>query len=369
MIKRGMIMKYYMPTKVYQENDAVMKHAAEIAAIGKKALIVTGKLSSKKNGALDDVKKALESQNTEYIIYDDIGENPTIDMVMDAAEKGRNNGADFVIGIGGGSPMDAAKAIALMIQNFDTSSDVLYQAVDLKALPVIEVPTTCGTGSEVTPYAVLTRDELQTKQSISHRIFPDIALIDPKYIKSAPLSVLRNTAIDALGHFIESYFNTAADDYSRMICQYGLSVWSENIPVLLGEEADEETYDSMLLASTLAGMAIAHTSTNVPHGLSYYMTCHKGVPHGKAVGIFLPGYLKAVSEMYQEDVDMVLSMLGFDELEQFSFFIRQVLGEWDISDKDAEIMTDSVVKSPRKLKLVPVDITEDDVRDIIEYMR
>ena len=362
-------MKFYMPTKIYHENGVIMKHASEIAALGKKALIVTGNSSSKKNGSLDDVKKALESQNTEYIVYDEIGENPTIDMVMKAAELGRSNGADFVIGVGGGSPMDAAKAIALMIQNYDTSSDILYQSVSLKALPIVEVATTCGTGSEVTPYAILTRDDLQTKQSISHKIFPEIALVDSKYLKSAPLSVLRNTAIDALGHFIESYFNNNADDYSKMICQYGLSVWAENIPILLGQEPDDETFDSMLLASTLAGMAIAHTSTTVPHALSYYMTYHKNIPHGKAVGIFLPGYLNVMPDEFKEDVNEVLASLGFEGIEQFAFFIKQVLGDWDITEEDAERMTEEIMENSRKLKAVPFEMTEDDVMDIIQYTR
>ena len=362
-------MKFYMPTKVYHEKDVVMAHADEIAALGKKALIVTGRASSKKNGSLEDVKSALESKNTEYIVYDKIGENPTIDMVMSAADMGRSAGADFVIGIGGGSPMDAAKAIALMVQNRDTSSEVLYQAVKLKALPVVEVPTTCGTGSEVTPYAVLTRNELETKQSISHKIFPKLALIDSEYLENAPLSVLRNTAVDALGHFIESYFNNNADDYSRMICQYGLSVWAENIPVLLGEEADEDTYDSMLLASTLAGMAIAHTSTTIPHGLSYYMTYHKNEPHGKAVGMFLPGYLNVISSEFEGEVKSILEILGFESIEQFTFFIKQVIGDFDISDSDAERMVSDIMKNPRKLNAVPVKITEDELSDMVNYIR
>ena len=128
----------------------------------------------------------------------------------------------FVIGAGGGSPMDAAKAIALMVQNRDTSEDILYKPIKLKALPVVEVPTTCGTGSEVTPYAILTRDDIKTKQSISHKIYPVLACIDAKYLESAPAGLIINTAIDALGHLVESYFNTNATEYSRMASLYGM---------------------------------------------------------------------------------------------------------------------------------------------------
>ncbi len=361
-------MNFYMPTKVYQEENAVMNHASEIAELGKKALIVTGRNSSAKNGSLDDVKKALESSHTEYIIYNEIDENPTIASVMEAAKLGRSQGADFVIGIGGGSPMDAAKAIALMIQNRDSSEDVLYENIALKALPVVEVPTTCGTGSEVTPYAILTRDDKKTKQSISHKIYPVIACVDAGYLSFAPKNVLVNTAVDALGHLIESYFNTRATDYSRMICLYAMEVWSESVAVLRGEEPEKEDFESMMFASTLAGMAITHTSTTTPHGLSYYLTYNMGIPHGKAVGYFLPGYLNAMPEELKDDVTMVIEKIGFKDMEEFLYFIKESLGQPAINEDDVENMVTEAMANPIKLKAVPFELTADDVRDIIEFI-
>ena len=110
-------MQIYMPTKVYSENDCVMNHRDELASLGSKAMIVTGKHSSRVNGSLLDVEKALQEEETKYVIFDDIEENPSIETVMKATELGRKEQVDFVVGIGGGSPMDAAKAIALMIAN------------------------------------------------------------------------------------------------------------------------------------------------------------------------------------------------------------------------------------------------------------
>lgn len=359
-------MNYYMPTKVYQEKNAVKQHGDEMVAYGKKALIVTGAHSSKQNGALRDVTDVLETHSVEYIIYDRIGENPSIRMVMDAADIGRDQGADFVIGIGGGSPMDAAKAIALMILNRDSSQEVLYQPMALRALPVVEVPTTCGTGSEVTPYAVLTREDIQTKQSISHRIFPKLALVDPGYLKAAPKSVLTNTAIDALGHLIESYFHANATEYSRMFAVQGMEVWGMTRDILLGIEPEDEDYDRMMLASSLAGMAIAHTGTSLPHGLSYYLTCHKGIPHGKAVGYFLPGYLHLFAEEMDVEVTMVLRMLGFGSLEQFAGFIRECLGAPEITETEKSTMLDEIMASDRKLAAVPFEVTREDVAGMIK---
>ncbi len=192
-------MKLYMPTKVYNEKGCVRQHSQELAALGTKALLVTGKHSSRVNGSLQDVKDALNREQVPYVVFDGIEENPSVETVMRATALGLSEKVDFVIGIGGGSPMDASKAIALMIANPEKKADFLYetdaavkQAAN-KALPVAAVPTTAGTGSEVTPYAILTRIvmpkiELTTaaasetsteakagelvKQSISHHIFP-----------------------------------------------------------------------------------------------------------------------------------------------------------------------------------------------------
>ena len=156
-------MKLYMPTKVYNEKGCVRQHSQELAALGTKALLVTGKHSSRVNGSLQDVKDALNREQVPYVVFDGIEENPSVATVMRATALGLSEKVDFVIGIGGGSPMDASKAIALMIANPEKKADFLYetdaavkQAAN-KALPVAAVPTTAGTGSEVTPYAILTR--------------------------------------------------------------------------------------------------------------------------------------------------------------------------------------------------------------------
>lgn len=358
-------MNFYMPTKIYQEENAVKKHGTEIASYGKKALVVTGRYSSRANGSLQDVTEVLDEQNTEYLIYDRIGENPTIAMVMEAAELGRTQGADFVIGVGGGSPMDAAKAIALMIQNRDSSEEVLYQPLNLRTLPVVEVSTTCGTGSEATPYAILTRDDIQTKQSISHRIFPKLALADPRYLNSAPQSVLVHTAIDALGHLIESYFNTKATDYSRMVSRYGMEVWSASRMVLLGSEPESADFENLMFASTLAGMAISHTGTSLPHGLSYYLTYHLGIPHGRAVGLFLPGYLDYCSGEMEIEVFLILRSMGFGSMEQFSGFITECLGRQELTKEQEEEMLDEIMASEGKLAAVPGAVTREEIQNMI----
>lgn len=361
-------MKFYLPTMVFQERDAVRNHSEQMAHYGKKALIVTGKSSSKKNGALQDVTDGLKKYNTSYVIFDKIEENPSVESIMEAAGFGRTEGTDFVIGVGGGSSLDAAKAIALMIQNRDSTEEVLYQRKDLRHLPVVAVPTTCGTGSEVTPYAVLTRDDLQTKQSISHTIFPVLALVDGKYLWQAPLSVLVNTAVDALGHMLESYFHSNATDYSRMLCQYAMEVWGVAADVLSGTEASGEDYDRLMFASSLAGMAISQTGTSLPHGLSYYLTYHKGIPHGKAVGVFLAGYLDALPEEFEPQVIMALRTLGFGSLGQFAGLMKELLGTVELTEEEVEEMADGIAGNERKLAAAPFDVTREQIVKMIKGM-
>lgn len=362
-------MKFYMPTMIFQERDAVRKHSEQLARMGKKAFIVTGRSSSKKNGALQDVTDSLEEYHTAYVVYDRIEENPTVESIMEAAEVGSKEGADFVIGIGGGSPLDAAKAIALMIQNRDSAKEVLYQSVSLRHLPVVAVPTTCGTGSEVTPYAILTREDLQTKQSISHMIYPELALVDGKYLEYAPLSVLTNTAVDALGHMLESCFHSNATDYSRMLCQYAMEVWGMAADVLFGMEAAEDSYDRLMFASSLAGMAIAQTGTSIPHGLSYYLTYHKEIPHGKAVGLFLPGYLAILPEEYEMQVTMALHALGFGSLEQFTGLIKELLGTVELPEAEWNQMIEEVAQNQKKLLAAPFEVTKEDLQKMCEVVR
>lgn len=359
-------MKFYLPTMVFQEKDAVRNHGEQMAHYGKKALIVTGRSSSKKNGALQDVIDSLERFNTSYVVFDKVMENPGVGNIMEAAGLGRREGTDFVIGVGGGSPLDAAKAIALMIQNRDSTEEVLYQARDLRHLPVVAVPTTCGTGSEVTPYAVLTRDDLQTKQSISHTIFPALALVDGKYLEKAPLSVLVNTAVDALAHMLESYFHANATDYSRMLSQYAMEVWGVAADVLFGMEASEEDYARLMFASSLAGMAISQTGTSLPHGLSYYLTYHKGIPHGKAVGVFLAGYLDILPEEFEPQVIMALRTLGFGSIGQFAGLMKELLGSAELTGEEIEAMADGMAGNERKLAAVPFDVDRGQILKMVK---
>lgn len=353
-------MYFYIPTKVYSERDCVNKYGEQWVSLGTKALIVTGK-SSAKNGALEDVLNTLRTHGKAYYVFDETEPNPSVEMVMKVRDIGIREKADFVIGIGGGSPMDAAKAIALMMAHGDKTADYLYEKADSSALPVVEVPTTCGTGSEVTPYSILTVHKWHIKQSLPHKIYPAYALIDGKYLMNTSRDILVNTAVDALGHFIESYINSNATDFSRMLCEYGLGVWRGTKNVLIGARLTPEEGDRLMLAAALAGMAIAHTGTALPHGLSYYLTYEKGIPHGKAVGYFLPGYVTEADPLTRK---RILELAGFPDMQYFAAFIHNLLGAMQAEPVLLEKAVAGLLSNEAKLRNAPYKVTEQMLRRI-----
>lgn len=332
-------MNFYIPTQIFTETDCVKHHAGLLAGGGTKALLVTGRGSALKTGAYEDVTGALSEHGVDFCVFDRIEENPSVETVAEAAAFGLSQGADFVVGIGGGSPLDAAKAIALMMANPDKDSEILYKKCELSALPVYAVPTTAGTGSEATPYAILTLHNEKTKRGIAHRIFPAAAFADPKYLAFAPQQVLCNTAVDALGHIAESYFNTKATHYSRMLCEYALGLWRDGSP------------SSRSLASTMAGMAISHTGTSIPHGLSYFLTYEHGDAHGKAVGVFLVPYLRHVPA--QDEVLHFLNLMGLSSLRELETLLLSMIGTASVAKEEETRYISSLLSNQAKLANCP----------------
>ena len=357
-------MKFYMPVKVYDEKDCVSAHAKELASFGKRALIVTGKRSSYENGSYDDVTGALSQYGTEYLTFSDVEENPSTDTVFAARSAMADEGIDFVIGIGGGSALDAAKAIALVLAHPEADLEYLYDtSKDPSALPVVCVPTTCGTGSEVTGVSVLTRHDKKTKISMVHKVFPALALIDGKYIAYASRSLLVNSAVDALSHLYESALNSKADDYVSMIASYGLTTWAKIKDVVAGDkEPGDEERSLLMRASTLAGMSIAQCGTSLPHALSYVITYDLSIAHGKAVGYFLPGFLAAAGS---KERDRLLKLSGFAGLDDFASYMDKVFGKIDIPKEELDKTFEAVKSNKSKMNSASFSVDEDVLKKIV----
>ena len=374
-------MRFFVPTNIYIENDCVKNHADLLCAIGQRALIVTGQHSAAANGSLNDVTNTLIAGDIPYLIFSEVEENPSTDTVEKATEIAHKFNADFIIGIGGGSAIDAAKAVALLLVNPDINADEIHNAPNhpRNHAPIVAVPTTCGTGSEATPVSIITNHKINLKKSIPHVIFPELALVDGKYLASAKKQLIVNTAVDALAHMVESILNVKSNLLNRMCPEYGLKLWGESKYALLldcdnGDKdgvaidtpIDACLYEKLMLTSTIAGMSIAQTSTAVPHGMSYDLTLHAGIPHGPAVGYFLAAYVEVCAKFVPQDVEKILTLLGLKDIEEFGEMLRKLIGTCTVSREMRDQFAAAMKVNHSKLDLVPGKITPEDIDYIYE---
>jgi len=354
-------MFFKIPTQVYLEENCVVKNGSLMKQYGQKALIVTGH-SSAANGSLADLETALKENQIKYLVYDKTLANPPVEQVMEIQSAYRDEKIDFVIGLGGGSAMDLSKAVAVMLYYPEKGADFLYDpATENKSLPVVAIPTTCGTGSEVTAVSVLTRHDIETKAAITSRIYPALALLDGSYLKHCPQHIVNNTSIDAFGHLVESYINRKATAFSDMVTEEGFRTWSKVKETLLGEHFTAEDCQNLMLSANYAGMAIAHCGTSLPHGASYIVTYNTGIPHGKAVGYFQYGYLKCADPAR---VNRILELTGFASLEEMRDFIIRVCKIDRLDEELLEKCFKSLIGSS-KLEVCPFDTSEETLRKVV----
>ena len=288
---------FKMPTEILSGRD-VVKNNAEKFALGRKCLIVSGRTSAKACGALDDVTDILNSLGIGYEIYNDITENPLVSVCFEGGQKARETGAEFIIAIGGGSPLDAAKAIAAYASNPGIAPLNIYTAPLAPSLPIIAIPTTAGTGSEVNPYSVMTLDGKNVKKTFkSPYSYPKYAILDPKYTETLGLNYTVSTALDAFCHCVESYLSPKSTEISRMFAVYG----ARKIYTVLSDIADfDDSEDvlerlkpyrcSLLKGACAGGIAINTSGTGFNHPLGYNLTLYYGIPHGRACGVFMEEY-------------------------------------------------------------------------------
>lgn len=367
-----MNINFYMPTKVIMGEECIGKNAELMKDYGNKALIVTGASSARLCGALSDVINALQSQGIEYELYDRIRSNPTIASVYEGADFAREKRVEFIIGIGGGSPMDAAKAIALLAGQ-DISEEELFSGnYSDRILPVILIPTTAGTGSEVTPYSILTNDIKQTKTSISSPIlFPKLAYLDARYTKSLPMVTTINTALDALSHSIEGMLTVRSGTVSNALAVESISKithclisLSPSLSVDMNNKLSIDIREKLLYASMLAGVVIAHTGTTAVHSMGYCLTYFKNVDHGRANGLILPSFLRFVARHDNETVKKVLTAMGVTSLDELEAIFLRLLGDRErITEKELERYT-AIAFQAKNVANSKVKPTKEDIENI-----
>jgi alcohol dehydrogenase class IV len=348
-----MNLRYLMPVCLLMGEDCLFQNRSFLAELGKKAFIVTGRSSAKLNGSYDDALRALEANGQSYVLFDKVMNNPTELCVYEAADECRKGGCDFVLALGGGSPMDAAKAAAILAVN-DISREQLFGLEFTRVLPLAAVPTTAGTGSESTPYSVLvdtgSPDESRfpnrragdgqtfpKKRSVgSPLIFPRTAFLDARYMIALNKTITVHTAIDALSHAVEGLVSIRANRLSDVLACESISLIRDCYDLLVNFPDEPEKFpvefrEKLLLASAIAGMVIAQTGTTAVHSMGYQYTLSWGTDHGRANGLLLAEYLKLLEEKEKTEslagyrMAFVCKALGMD-LDEFAELLNKLLG-------------------------------------------
>jgi len=358
---------FNMPVKVYFGKNCIYNNSTVFSGPGKKCLIVTGKSSADKNGSLKQVVDALESQGIAYERFNRVEANPSVETVREAALMAREVGADFITGIGGGSPLDAAKAIAILAVN-DLDDDALFGGVyKTRPLPLIAVPTTAGTGSEVTPYSILTFRKISNKKSIaSPEIFPAAAFLDATFTETLPVDITINTAVDALSHTLEGYLSARATDVIAPIAIESMRLLGVSLKKLTDKKSPSfEERENLLYASMLAGMVIAHTGTTAVHAMGYPLTYHRDIDHGRANGLLMHGYLRFL-EPSSPKVKNVIDAMALKGVDEFGELMDSLLGKREeISKEEIELFTDTAMTSKNIANTFPSP-SRDEVKKIYQ---
>lgn len=277
--------QYYMPTKLHFGPGTINKTGEIAKKYGKKALIVTGKSSSKKIGALDKVIDSLKKEGIESIVFNKIEPNPRSTTMDEGGEIARKENCDIIIGLGGGSPMDACKVIALIAKDGRKAWD--YVGTDnppTQALPIICITTTSGTGSEADTFAVITNPVTKEKPGIGFEcMFPSESIIDPELCVHVPPRVTASVGIDVFFHAIEAYTSRIATPISDMYAEKAIELVANNLHKAYKNPDDIESRGNMALANTLGGIAIQLAGTGLIHAMAHPISGHYDCAHGEAL--------------------------------------------------------------------------------------
>ena len=367
---------YYLPVNLIFGRGSVGKIGDIAAEYGKKALIVTGRSSTKKSGLLDRVIGYLDRVGIESVVFDKVKQNPLTTTAMDAATVAKENKCDMVIGLGGGSIMDCAKVAAFLAVNDGDINDYIFNRLKSdNALPIILVPTTCGTGSEGNKFAVLTNPENGDKKSLRcDAIIAKASIIDSECMMTMPKGVLASVGFDALCHCIEAYISKLSQPLTDMMCEKGMMLLGEHLIPLFEGECDPEHWDAVSLASTLGGMVINTAGVTLAHGMEHPASGLRDIVHGKGLAAITPVVMEASIGGCPEKFAVISRCLGgkdendcVDKIREFTekLQLSVTLEELGIKQEDIPWMAENCMKvSAAGISYHPVTFSKEEIEKL-----
>jgi alcohol dehydrogenase class IV len=377
----------FMPTRVLFGAGRVSEAGEEAALYGKRAMLVTYRDVRGLEETIERVTDYLKGAGLSITKYAEVEPDPPIEIVNRGAEVCRTNGVEVMIGLGGGSAIDAAKAIAVVAVNGGDAWDYPVCNPDRKefssSLPIVAIPTTSGTGSEVTPVAVITNKQIKSKGAIvSSANIPKIAIVDPELTKSMPPRLTAYTGADALGHALEAFISVRATPFVTCMSPEAIKLIWENLPVAVEDDGNMLARANMAWASTIAGVMLVQSGATGNHSLAQALGAHLHMPHGLGVAIGTPHFLEyhraeasgkylqiarklGIGEGMDDEDEIIDEFIG-----QVKAFLKKLNIPEDLKDRSheinrAELVENAMFNAPAALANTPREVTHKDMEEIV----
>ena len=344
---------YFLPVNIqfgWNKVDGVAEFAAPY---GKKALIVTGRSSAKKSGLYDRVVAKLDAAHIDHVLFDQVDANPLTTTALDGAALAKSESCDMVIAIGGGSIMDCAKGIAFMAVNDGNINDYIFnRKTSDNALPLIVIPTTCGTGSEGNGFGVFTNPETGDKKSLRcNAIVPKVSIVDPAVMGTMPPHVLASVGFDALCHNIEAYTSKTAQPFTDALAHYAVTLLAQYLvplykhvkatvegkPSILNEKQLTKAWESVTLASTIGGMVINTAGVTLGHGMEHPASGLKDITHGVGLAVIEPVVVEYTWSANTEKFNSLARIFNHGDGSELGEALRLMVHELDLTTNLTEL--------------------------------
>ena len=385
---------YFLPVNIQFGWNKVDHVADFVKSYGKKALIVTGRTSAKKSGLYDRVVAKLDAAHIDHVLFDQVDANPLTTTALDGATIAKSESCDMVIAVGGGSIMDCAKGIAFMAVNEGNINDYIFnRKTSNNALPLIVIPTTCGTGSEGNGFGVLTNPETGDKKSLRcNAIVPKVSIVDPAVMGTMPPHVLASVGFDALCHNIEAYTSKTAQPFTDALAHYAVTLLAQYLVPLynhvkaiangqgpvLNEKQLTKAWESVTLASTIGGMVINTAGVTLGHGMEHPASGLKDITHGVGLAVIEPVVVKYTWSANPEKFNALARICNHGDGSELGEALRLMVHELDLTTnltelgftkKDIPWLVDNVyVVATGNIANTVADVSREDIEVLYKKM-
>ncbi len=300
------------PSQVVFGKDSAMELPQIFDGLGSKPMVITDSMIFTQQFFIKIIELIRKKKPVQ--VFSDIDGEPTSEMVINASDSFMRNGCDCILGIGGGSALDTAKAVAIYCSGNKKLEEIEgYEKAGERKIPVVLAPTTAGTGSEATRFSVITDTVRDRKMLISAKsLIPDIALIDPNLTVSCPKRVTAFTGIDALTHAIEAYISVKNNAYTDVFCERAIELTMRNLKQAYFHPDDLQARSNMSMAAFYAGLAISNSSVGLVHAMARPIGALFHLPHGITIAVLLPTVLEYTAPAVPEKIRKIARLINID---------------------------------------------------------